>query len=196
MSTIRRAILSLGLLATALTAPAAASNAVESPVPGTPAGGATTSFEETYAAKTAVTHDEFMRLIGAREADAADQPVTAAGVCGFAADGDYVHTSTYSGILYASGHGYWWNYTCPSSYRANVTIWLEEKLGTTWYPQGDSVTGFNRAPGSGSTQRVNAKIRCVNSTSHQWRSYVVVDIVGHSDTAPAATTAARTIACY
>lgn len=183
-------------VAAALALPTA--NAATEPTPA-PAPAAFTSAtpEEIYAAKTAVTHDEMMAQVGASEPSTAKGTTAAAASgCVFASDGDYVHVSTYSGVRYASGHGYWWNVTCPSSYRANVTIWLEEKLGTSWYPQGNTATGYNRLPGSGSTQRVNAKMKCVNSTTHQWRSIVVADIVGHADTAPAAYTSARSLACY
>lgn len=153
---------------------------------------------EIYAAKTSISHDEFMRKLGATDAVSTTRGslVAAAAACTFASDGDYVHVSTYDGIRYASGHGYWWNLTCPSSYRADVTIWLEEKLNGTWYFQGSAVTGKNRAPGSGSTQRVNNKVKCVNSSSHQWWSIILADIVGHADSAPLAYTVDKTLPCY
>ena len=153
---------------------------------------------EIYAAKTAISHDQIMRKLGASDAVSTTRGsvVAPAAACTFASDGDYVHVSTYDGIRYASGHGYWWNLTCPSGYRADVTIWLEEKLNGTWYFQGSAVTGKNRAPGSGSTQRVNNKVKCVNSSSHQWRSIILADIVGHADSAPLAYTVDRTLSCY
>lgn len=40
------------------------------------------------------------------------------------------------------------------------------------------------------------KMRCVNATTHQWRTIIVADIVGHADTTPAAYTAAQSLACY
>lgn len=112
--------------------------------------------------------------------------------CFFAADGDHVHRSG----GYASGHGFWRNYTCPRGTRANVKVWLLEKLGGTWYVQGNPGYGASRLPGSGSAQRVTAKMRCVNSSSHQWRSMISVDLVGRRDTSPVASTPVRTIACY
>lgn len=184
-------VIALAVIAT-LTSPIA--NAATEP---TPTDFTSMTPKEVYAAKTAVTHDEMMAKMGASGPPVSGLTASTTGSgCYFASDGDYVHRSTYSGVLYASGHGYWWNVNCPASYRANVTIWLEEKLGTSWYPQGNSVTGYNRAPGSGSTQRVNAKMKCVNTTTHKWRSIVVADIVGHADTSPAAYTAARSLACY
>lgn len=200
MRHIRIMLLSITLGAGALLAPASADAAQSGAEAPGAAPSATSDFssmtpEEIYAAKTRVTHEELMKQLGVSESTTA-APTTLASVCAFAADGDDVHTSTYSGVLYASGHGYWWNYTCPSDWRANVTIFLEENLGGSWYPQGDSATGYNRLPGSGSTQRVTAKMRCINTTSHQWRSIIVVDIVGHADTAPAATTPTRTLSCY
>lgn len=151
--------------------------------------------DEIYAAKTRVTHEQLMEQVGAVESATAT-PLAAASGCVFAADGDHVHVSTYDGIRYASGHGYWLNVDCPSSYRATVTIWLEEKLGTGWYPQGDAQTKTGRKPGTGSAARVNAKMKCVNKTSHKWRSVVVADIDGHANTAPSAITAAQSLSCY
>lgn len=117
-------------------------------------------------------------------------------VCEFASDGDYVHASTYSGITYASGHGWWDNYNCPSSYRADVTIYLEENLGGSWYPQGNAGTANGVAPGSGSSQRATAKMQCVNSTPHYWRSSISATIVGEANSAPLATTKAQLLNCY
>ena len=117
--------------------------------------------------------------------------------CVFAATGDDVHTSVDKGVNYASGHGYWLNVNCPSNYRADITIWLEEKLGGTWYPQGDPAYGANKAPGdSGRGNRVTAKDACVNFDSHQWRSVIAADIVREPDSVPEATTKTWTLACY
>lgn len=155
------------------------------------------STAEVYAAKTRVSHDQFMKQIGATEpGSGSDSAVSAAAIpCIFASDGDDVHTSVYSGVNYASGHGWWLNGTCPSSWRADVTVWLEEKLGGSWYPQG-STTGTNKAPGSGSVNRVTGKTACLNFNSYKWRSVIVVDLVGHPEYIPAAYTPIWTLACY
>ena len=153
--------------------------------------------DEIYAAKTRVTHEELVAQLQSAQQDATGSGgVTTSALCSFAANGDDVHTSVYSGVNYASGHGWWINVNCPSTYRANVTVWLEEKLGGTWYPQGDPGYGANRLPGKGSATRVTAKMACVDFSSHVWRSVVAADIVGHSDTAPTAVTPAWTLACY
>lgn len=152
---------------------------------------------EIYAAKTAVSHEDLLKQLGLTEDDVATpSAVAAASGCFFASDGDHVHRSTYSGINYASGHGWWLNINCPSGTRANVTIWLQENLNGTWYLQGNKVTGTNRLPGSSSTQRVNAKLKCVNSTTHEWRSLILADLVGRTDAAPLAYTTAQSLACY
>lgn len=201
MNRLRMMVLSIVLATSTCLVPASARAEAIDPS-GIAEPSASSSFasmtpEQIYAAKTAVTHDQFMKQLGVSEPTASSSAaVSAAGVCAFASDGDYVHRSKYSGVWYASGHGYWWNYTCPSSYRANVTIWLEEKLGSTWYLQGSPVTGYNRAPGSGSSQRVNNKLACVNTSKHQWRSIIRADIVGHADTSPLAYTAAQPLDCY
>lgn len=156
--------------------------------------------EETYAEKTQVTHEEMMERVGAGEQsvvplqDVSLQIGTPA--CTFFANGDDVHVSTYSGIRYASGHGWWKNNTCPAGTRATVTVWLEEKLGGVWYPQGDAAEKSGRLPGSGSSQRVNAKMKCVNNTPHFWRSIIVVDLDGRRDTTPAAYTSPQSLNCY
>lgn len=148
---------------------------------------------EIYQAKTAVTHEELLKQLGVSEADSSPSRATAAGFwCTFASDGDYVHVTD----NYASGHGWWLNVNCPSTYRADVTIWLEENLNGTWYLQGNAVTGFNRLPGSGSTVRVTNKLKCVNSSTHRWRSIIKADIVGQTDTNPLAYTLDHPLACY
>lgn len=117
-------------------------------------------------------------------------------ICAYESDGDWVHVSTYGGIAYASGHGWWDNVDCPSYYTADVTITLEEKLGGTWYPQGDSVTAYNVYAGGGSGNRATAKIECVNATPHYWRSQISATINQAPSTSPLATTQARYINCY
>jgi len=183
-----RSLTILATLATALScipvaAVAASPRMQKSPSPG-----------EIYAQKTRITHDEFVHQLEARESK--EKTALPTEGCWFASDGDDVHTSVYSGVNYASGHGWWINYDCPSGTRANVTIWLEEKLSGTWYVQGNAGYGANRLPGSSSTQRVTAKMACVNFSSHEWRSQVSADLVGRADTTPLATTPTWTLACY
>jgi hypothetical protein len=164
----------------------------------TPGDLAAMSAAEVYAAKTRVTHDEPMRHLGATEptpkSESLMSPSATVG-CVFVSDGDDVHTSVADGVNYASGHGWWVNGTCPSSWRADVTVWLEEKLGGGWYPQG-SKTKPDLAPGGERGNRATRKTACLNFNSHKWRSVVAVDLVGHPEVAPAAYTPVWTLACY
>jgi hypothetical protein len=150
--------------------------------------------DQILAVKTAVPVESIPELAGS--VGTSSRGAAKDTVCAFAANGDYVHRSTYDGVMFASGHGWWENYTCPETYRANVTIYLEEKLGSHWYVQGNAGTKNNTFPGSGSVNRANAKVECVNTESHDWRSQVSATIVGHADSAPVATTPINTINCY
>lgn len=156
---------------------------------------------EIYAVKTSVPAESISELAGSNAQAKVRAKGAAVGyaeetICAFAADGDHVHDSTYNGVLYASGHGYWWNYTCPADYRANTTIYLLEKLGTSWYVQGNPGKKLNANPGKGSVNRANAKVECVNTETHKWKSQIVATIVGHDSTSPVAETDAQEIPCY
>ena len=86
-------------------------------------------------------------------------------------DGDNVHLS--SGDV--SGHGWWYQGTCPNV-KTTVTIGLQEYFSNgQWYNKG-TPGSKNVYPGGGSANRAVAREACVGTTYAGWRSYVIVTI--------------------
>jgi hypothetical protein len=105
-------------------------------------------------------------------------PATAADVCTFYTRGDYVHVS--STAFEASGHGWWVNGNCPTTY-AVVTVQLQEYYSDgSWRNQGSPSQATVRS-GGGSSDRVTGRAGCSNSNLTGWRSVIDVDLVGLAD---------------
>ena len=86
-------------------------------------------------------------------------------------DGDDTHVT--SGDV--SGHGWWYQGTCPNV-KTTVKIGLQEYFSNgVWYNKG-SVGSKNVYPGGGSANRANARDTCVGTSLAGWRSYVIVTI--------------------
>jgi hypothetical protein len=102
-------------------------------------------------------------------------------------DGDYVHVSSGD----ASGHGWWYQGTCPNQ-KTVVTIGLQEYFSNgQWYDEGTLGTA-NVYPGGGSANRAVARVPCSGGVVPAgWRSYVIVTI----GTGASAYTTAQNIAC-
>lgn len=89
--------------------------------------------------------------------------------------GDNVHITNGD----ASGHGWWVNESSTAT-QADVTVQLQINRGGTWYNVGHS--GSKRVyAGGGSANRAATRVPCVNSTQHEWRSEIDVDLVGSWD---------------
>lgn len=115
-------------------------------------------------------------------------------LCKFYTQADYVHVSS-TPPAQASGHGWWMNSTCPAGTTAIVTVQLQKRnvLGI-WVNVGTKGTA-TVAPGGGAGKRATGRYTCKDSTKHQFRSIVDVDLVGLNDTPETATTPEQTLAC-
>jgi len=111
-------------------------------------------------------------------------------VCVFTTGGDYVHIS--STAFEASGHGWWINGDCKTSY-AVVTVQLQEYYSDgSWRSKGTVGQATVRS-GGGSGNRATGRAGCSNSSLTSWRSVVDVDLVGLADSPEKLTTSSQNI---
>lgn len=119
-------------------------------------------------------------------------PVRATPSRHFLTYGDYVHISS-TPPRAASAHGWWVRIDNEASV-ALVQVQLQIKRAGLWLDVG-SVGRQIVKSGGGSANRVSARVPCVGSDVHEWRSVVDVDLVGYLDSADRHVTPARLLPC-
>jgi hypothetical protein len=112
--------------------------------------------------------------------------------CNFYTNGDYVHIS--STAFEASGHGWWTNVDCNTSY-ADVTVQLQEYYSDgSWRNKG--IVGRARVrSGGGAGNRATGRAGCESGAVTGWRSVVDVDLVGLADDPGKLYTPGQNIGC-
>ena len=106
--------------------------------------------------------------------------------------GDYVHISSTPPPT-ASGHG-WWERIDNEAIEAVVTVQLQINRAGLWLDVGSPGSSVVKS-GGGSANRVTARVACVGSDPHEWRSVVDVDLVGYLDSADKKITPPRLLPC-
>ncbi len=119
-------------------------------------------------------------------------PATANGPGVFITNGDRVHISS-TPPRTASAHA-WWTHVSGPGTKAKVTIWLQMKSGRTWHSVAKNAKNLKSGNG-GSARRVVARKKCANSSKHQWRTMIDVDLIGVADSPEKAYTKPVTVKC-
>ncbi|MEW1750204.1 hypothetical protein [Streptomyces angustmyceticus] len=119
-------------------------------------------------------------------------PATASGAGVFITNGDRVHISS-TPPRTASAHA-WWTHVSGPGTKAKVTIWLQMKSGRTWHSVAKNAKNLKSGNG-GSARRVVARKKCANSSRHQWRTMIDVDLIGVADSPEKAYTKPVTVKC-
>lgn len=119
-------------------------------------------------------------------------PAAANGPGVFITNGDRVHISS-TPPRTASAHA-WWTHVSGPGTKAKVTIWLQMKSGRTWHSVAKNAKNLKSGNG-GSARRVVARKKCANSSKHQWRTMIDVDLIGVADSPEKAYTKPVTVKC-
>jgi hypothetical protein len=128
----------------------------------------------------------------ARPSQASKSQVSQANAEAFSTQGDYVHISS-TPPRAASGHGWWSKGTGNATY-AVVTVQLQINRSGSWSNvglPGRATVG----PGGGAGNRVTARMECSDTTTHEWRSIIDVDVVGYVDSPEKLQTPAQLLPC-
>jgi hypothetical protein len=118
---------------------------------------------------------------------------SAAAVCNFQTNGDYVHVS--SSAFEASGHRWWTNIDCSSATTAVVTVQLQEYYSDGSWRNKGTVGKSTVRSGGGAGNRATGRGGCNSSAVTGWRSVIDVDLVGLADDPGKLTTPSQDIAC-
>ncbi|MEW9517667.1 hypothetical protein [Streptomyces tubercidicus] len=119
-------------------------------------------------------------------------PAAANGPGVFITNGDRVHISS-TPPRTASAHAWWTHISGPGT-KAKVTIWLQMKSGRAWHSVAKNAKNLKSGNG-GSARRVVARKKCSNSSKHQWRTKIDVDLIGVADSPEKAYTKPVTVKC-
>lgn len=119
-------------------------------------------------------------------------PTAARGPGVFITNGDRVHISS-TPPRTASAHA-WWTHVSGPGTKAKVTIWLQMKSGKKWHSVAKNAKNLKSGNG-GSARRVVARKKCANSSRHQWRTKIDVDLIGVPDSPEKAYTKPVTVKC-
>ncbi|WP_399087592.1 hypothetical protein ACGH2B_11280 [Streptomyces sp. BBFR2] len=119
-------------------------------------------------------------------------PAAARGPGVFITNGDRVHISS-TPPRTASAHA-WWTHVSGPGTKAKVTIWLQMKSGKKWHSVAKNAKNLKSGNG-GSARRVVGRKTCANSSRHQWRTKIDVDLIGVPDSPEKAYTKPVTVRC-